>query len=201
MINYMKLIVGLGNPGKEYEHTRHNMGYDVVALFASSLGFDIDKVGFKGLYTKVKYFNEDIILLKPTTYMNLSGDSIVLLKNYFKIDKYAKICKIDIEDIIIIYDDMDTKVGNIRLKIKGSSGGHNGIKSIIANLKTEEFKRIRVGIGKPAFNIIDYVLSKPSSEEQELINKALQDAVDALKISIKESFNKAMTIYNKENKL
>ena len=114
------------------------------------------------------------------------------MKNYFKID---------IEDIIIIYDDMDTKVGNIRLKIKGSSGGHNGIKSIIANLKTEEFKRIRVGIGKPAFNIIDYVLSKPSSEEQELINKALQDAVDALKISIKESFNKAMTIYNKENKL
>ena len=192
MINYMKLIVGLGNPGKEYEHTRHNMGYDVVDLFASSLGFDIDKAGFKGLYTKVKYFNEDIILLKPTTYMNLSGDSIVLLKNYFKID---------IEDIIIIYDDMDTKVGNIRLKIKGSSGGHNGIKSIIANLKTEEFKRIRVGIGKPAFNIIDYVLSKPSSEEQELINKALQDAVDALKISIKESFNKAMTIYNKENKL
>lgn len=192
MINYMKLIVGLGNPGKEYEHTRHNMGYDVVDLFVSSLGFDIDKVGFKGLYTKVKYFNEDIILLKPTTYMNLSGDSIVLLKNYFKID---------IEDIIIIYDDMDTKVGNIRLKIKGSSGGHNGIKSIIANLKTEEFKRIRVGIGKPIFNIIDYVLSKPSSEEQELINKALQDAVDALKISIKESFNKAMTIYNKENKL
>src|SRR5574344_2376276 len=115
--------------------------------------------------------------------MNLSGDSIVLLKNYFKID---------IEDIIIIYDDMDTKVGNIRLKIKGSSGGHNGIKSIIANLKTEEFKRIRVGIGKPVFNIIDYVLSKPSSEEQELINKALQDAVDALKISIKESFNKAV---------
>ena len=192
MINYMKLIVGLGNPGKEYEHTRHNMGYDAVDLFAFSLGFDIDKVGFKGLYTKVKYFNEDIILLKPTTYMNLSGDSIVLLKNYFKID---------IEDIIIIYDDMDTKVGNIRLKIKGSSGGHNGIKSIIANLKTEEFKRIRVGIGKPAFNIIDYVLSKPSSEEQELINKALNDAVDALKISIKESFNKAMTIYNKENKL
>ena len=192
MINYMKLIVGLGNPGKEYEHTRHNMGYDVVDLFASSLCFDIDKVGFKGLYTKVKYFNEDIILLKPTTYMNLSGDSIVLLKNYFKID---------IEDIIIIYDDMDTKVGNIRLKIKGSSGGHNGIKSIIANLKTEEFKRIRVGIGKPVFNIIDYVLGKPSSEEQELINKALQDAVDALKISIKESFNKAMTIYNKENKL
>ena len=152
MINYMKLIVGLGNPGKEYEHTRHNMGYDVVDLFASSLGFDIDKVGFKGLYTKVKYFNEDIILLKPTTYMNLSGDSIVLLKNYFKID---------IEDIIIIYDDMDTKVGNIRLKIKGSSGGHNGIKSIIANLKTEEFKRIRVGIGKPVFNIIDYSFSKP----------------------------------------
>ncbi len=188
----MKLIVGLGNPGREYAHTRHNMGYDVIDAFASSLGHDIDREGFKGLYTRVKYFNEDIILLKPTTYMNLSGDSIVLLLNYFKID---------VEDMIVIYDDMDTKIGNIRLKIKGSSGGHNGIKSIINNLKTEEFKRIRVGIGKPEFNSIDFVLSKPSESEQELIDKAIKDSVDALKISIKESFNKAMTIYNKENKI
>ena len=109
--------------------------------------------------------------------------------------------KIHIADILVISDDLDLSLGNFKLRPSGSSGGHNGIKSIIANLKTEEFKRIRVGIGKPVFNIIDYVLGKPSSEEQELINKALQDAVDALKISIKESFNKAMTIYNKENKL
>lgn len=188
----MKLIVGLGNPGKEYEHTRHNMGFDVVDLFAESLGIDIDKEGFKGLYVKTKFYDEDLILLKPQTYMNLSGDSIVLLMNYFKIP---------VEDLIVIYDDMDTKVGQIKLKIKGSSGGHNGLKSIIANLKTEEFNRIKIGIGKPIYNVIDFVLTKPNKEERELIEQAKKNAVDALKISLKESFNKAMTIYNKEVKI
>ena len=96
---------------------------------------------------------------------------------------------------------MDTKVGQIKLKIKGSSGGHNGLKSAIANLKTEEFNRIKIGIGKPIYNIIDFVLTKPNKEESELIEKAKKNAVDALKISLKESFNKAMTIYNKEVKL
>ncbi len=185
----MKLIVGLGNPGKEYEHSRHNMGFDVVDMFANSLGTDIDKEGFKGLYVKTKYFDEDIIILKPQTYMNLSGDSVVLLLNYFKIA---------IEDMIVIYDDMDTKPGYIKLKLKGSSGGHNGIKSIIQNLKTEEFKRIKIGIGKPTFNNIDFVLSKPKGEEEDLIEKAKKNAVDAIKISLKESFNKAMTMYNKK---
>lgn len=188
----MKLIVGLGNPGKEYAHTRHNMGYDVVDLFAESLGLDIDKEGFKGLYTKAKYFDNDLILLKPTTYMNLSGDSIILVMNYFKIEN---------KDLIVIYDDMDTNVGNIRLKIKGSSGGHNGIKSIINNLKTEEFERIRIGIGKPKYNTIDFVLTKPLKDEEDLFIKAKEDAVKALKIALKESFNKAMTLYNGENKI
>lgn len=104
-----------------------------------------------------------MILLKPQTYMNLSGDSISLLMNYFKIS---------VEDLIVIYDDMDTKVGQIKLKIKGSSGGHNGLKSIISNLKTEEFKRIKIGIGKPPHNIIDFVLTKPNKEESELIEQA-----------------------------
>ena len=130
----MKLIVGLGNPGKEYEHSRHNMGYDVIDLFASSLGCDIDREGFKGLYTKTLYLDETIILLKPTTYMNLSGDSVRMIMEYFKID---------VDDLFVIYDDMDIMPGHIKLKIKGSSAGHNGIKSIIENIKTEEFKRIR----------------------------------------------------------
>jgi len=187
----MKLIVGLGNIGEEYKHTRHNMGFDVVDKFTDSLGLDIDKDGFKGKYVRFKYNNEDIIVLKPSTYVNLSGESVILVINYFKIP---------IEDILIIYDDMDTPVGHIKLKIKGSSGGHNGIKSIISNIGTEEFKRIKVGIGKPQYNAIDFVLTRPSKQEQEEIDEAIKNAVEAIKISIKESFNKAMTIYNTEGK-
>ncbi len=184
----MKLIVGLGNYGKEYEHTRHNMGFDVVDKFAESLGEDIDKKGFHSLYTKVKYFDEVIYLLKPLTYMNNSGIAVKEIMDYFDIS---------LEDIIVIYDDMDIKIGHIKMKFDGSSGGHNGIKSIISYLGSQNFKRIRIGIGQPTYNNIDFVLSKPSKEEQESINEAQKMAVDALKIAIKESFNKAMTIYNR----
>ena len=172
----MKLIVGLGNYGKEYEHTRHNMGFDVVDKFAESLGEDIDKKGFHSLYTKVKYFDEVIYLLKPLTYMNNSGIAVKEIMDYFDIS---------LEDIIVIYDDMDIKIGHIKMKFDGSSGGHNGIKSIISYLGSQNFKRIRIGIGQP------------TKEEQESINEAQKMAVDALKIAIKESFNKAMTIYNR----
>lgn len=184
----MKLIVGLGNYGKEYEHTRHNMGFDVVDKFAESLGEDIDKSGFHSLYKKLKYFDEDIILVKPQTYMNNSGIAVKEIKDYFKIE---------LEDIIIIYDDMDIQIGHLKLKNNGSSAGHNGIKSIIQHLGTQEFKRIRVGIGSPNYNVIDFVLTKPNKEDQELIDESQKNAVEALKISIKESFNKAMTLYNK----
>lgn len=184
----MKLIVGLGNYGKEYEHTRHNMGFDVVDKFAESLGEDIDKSGFHSLYKKLKYFDEDIILVKPQTYMNNSGITVKEIKDYFKIE---------LEDIIIVYDDMDIQIGHLKLKNNGSSAGHNGIKSIIQHLGTQEFKRIRVGIGSPNYNVIDFVLTKPNKEDQELIDESQKNAVEALKISIKESFNKAMTLYNK----
>ena len=185
----MKLIVGLGNPGRNYAHTRHNMGFDTIDKLADSWGVSIEKENFKGLYTKVKYFDEDVILLKPLTFMNLSGDSIISCMNFFKIDK---------KDLLVIYDDLDIKPGHLKLKESGSSGGHNGIKSIISNLGSEEFKRIRVGVGKPEFDsVIDYVLKKPSKEEQELIDEAQNNAVEAIKIYLKESFNKAMTLYNK----
>lgn len=185
----MKLIVGLGNPGRNYAHTRHNMGFDTIDKLADSWGVSIEKENFKGLYTKVKYFDEDVILLKPLTFMNLSGDSIISCMNFFKIDK---------KDLLVIYDDLDIKPGHLKLKESGSSGGHNGIKSIISNLGSEEFKRIRVGVGRPEFDsVIDYVLKKPSKEEQELIDEAQNNAVEAIKIYLKESFNKAMTLYNK----
>lgn len=185
----MKLIVGLGNPGRNYAHTRHNMGFDTIDKLADSWGVSIEKENFKGLYTKVKYFDEDVILLKPLTFMNLSGDSIISCMNFFKIDK---------KDLLVIYDDLDIKPGHLKLKESGSSGGHNGIKSIISNLGSEEFKRIRVGVGRPEFDsVIDYVLKKPNKEEQELIDEAQNNAVEAIKIYLKESFNKAMTLYNK----
>lgn len=187
-INDMKLIVGLGNFGKEYEHTRHNMGFDVVDKFAESIGEDINKNGFHSLYLKCKYMGEDIILLKPQTYMNNSGIAIKEIMDYFDIDA---------DDLIVVYDDMDIKVGHLKLKFEGSSGGHNGIKSIIQHIGTQIFKRIRVGIGSPTFNNIDFVLSKPSKEEKELIDEAQNNAAEALKIAIKESFNKAMSLYNK----
>lgn len=189
-MNELYLFVGLGNPGKEYEHTRHNIGFDFIDKFADSFGEDIDKNGFHGMYTKIKYFDKDIILFKPFTYMNNSGVAIKEIKDYFKID---------INNIVIIHDDMDFNPGIIRLKESGSSAGHNGIKSVINYLGTEKFKRLRIGIGKFQYNIIDYVLTKPSKEDQEKINTAYSNGIDALKLYLKESFEKAMSIYNKKD--
>ena len=184
----MKLIVGLGNPGKEYENTRHNIGFLFIDKFASSLGIKINKEKFNGLYNELLINDEKIILLKPLSYMNLSGEVVIKFKNFYKIHT---------EDILIISDDLDLETSKIKLKIKGSSGGHNGIKSIIARTGHEDFKRIKVGIGHPTFGVIDYVLNKPSKEEEIEILKAQDNAVSAIKVAIKESFNKAMTMYNK----
>ena len=186
----MKLIVGLGNPGRAYEHTRHNIGFDVLDMLATSWGFNIEANGFDAKCEKVKYVGHDLILLKPQTFMNLSGRSVRQCKNFFKIN---------LEDIIVVYDDMDIEVGHLKLKENGSSGGHNGIKSIISELGTENFKRIKVGIGRPTqnFGVVDYVLKKPSKEEESELENAKKNAVEAIKIAIKESFNKAMTMYNR----
>ena len=183
----MKLIVGLGNPGKKYEHTRHNMGFDVVDLFSELAEIDIDKEAFKGLVGRGKVFDEDVYLLKPQTYMNLSGESVREIVSYFKIPT---------EDIIVIYDDLDLEPGKIRIRLSGSSGGHKGIQNIIENLGTEEIKRIRIGIGKPTFDTIDYVLGKPLKEERPLIDDAINNAVEALKEILKHSFDSAMNKFN-----
>ena len=183
----MKLIVGLGNPGKKYEHTRHNMGFDALDLFAELAMIDVDKESFKGLVGRGKAFDEDILLLKPQTFMNLSGESVREIVSYFKID---------IKDIIVIFDDMALEPGRIRLRASGSSGGHKGMQSIIENLGTEEIKRIRIGIGEPEFDAIDYVLTKPTKDEKVLIEEAINQTVEALKTTLKNNFEVAMSKFN-----
>ena len=184
----MKLIVGLGNPGKEYAGTRHNCGFMVIDRLASKLNVDVDQNKFKGLYAKVKYHGEDIILLKPPTYMNLSGESVNAVMNFFKIDK---------DDLLVIYDDLDMPVGKLRLRKTGSAGGHNGIKNIIAHLNSQDFKRIRVGIDRHKYmNVADYVLSRFSKVESEAIEQGIENAANAVLDYLDNDFNHAMNYYN-----
>ena len=183
----MMLIVGLGNPGKKYEHTRHNMGFDVVDLFSDLAKIDVDKESFKGLLGRGKVFDHDIMVLKPQTFMNLSGESVRAVVDYFKID---------IDDVIVVFDDMSILPGKIRLRASGSSGGHKGMQNIIDHLGTEKIKRIKIGIGEPTYDTIDYVLSKPNKDEKELIDQAIENAVEALKTILKNNFDVAMNRFN-----
>ncbi len=179
----MKLIVGLGNPGSKYEHTRHNIGFDTLDLLSDALKIDINKVKFQGVFGK----GEDVILFKPSTFMNLSGIAVREIMTFFKID---------IADLVVISDDMAIQVGKIRLRMNGSSGGHKGLQNIIDNLGSDNFKRIRIGIGEPKINTIDFVLSKPSKEETSLILEAQKRAKEALLEYLKNNFDVAMSKFN-----
>lgn len=184
----MKLIVGLGNPGKEYEQTRHNAGFMVMDALADDLGVSINQVKFKGLYTKTKIKGEDVVLLKPTTYMNLSGEAVGEVMRFFKID---------VEDLLVIYDDLDLPTGKLRIRDKGSAGGHNGIKSIIQHVGTQNFKRIRVGIDKSSIiPVVDYVLGKFTSEEMVALNEGIKKAVVVAKDFPHMDFHKIMSLHN-----
>lgn len=184
----MKLIVGLGNPGKEYENTRHNCGFMVIDEVAKALAVRIDQKKYKGLYVKTKYKGEDVVLLKPQTYMNLSGESIRQCMDFFKLNN---------EDIIVIYDDLDMPTGKLRLRDKGSAGGHNGIKSTIQHLNGQDFKRIRVGIDRhPYIKVVDYVLGKFGKDEQDAITKGICLAKDAVLLYLEKDFIAAMNQYN-----
>ena len=184
----MKLIVGLGNPGKKYENTRHNMGFMAVDLLSDQAQIDADKEVFHGLMGRGKIYDQDVILFKPTTFMNLSGTAVQEVVHYFKIE---------LEDIVVIYDDMALEPGNIRLRKEGSSGGHKGMQNIIDCLSTEQIKRIRIGIGEPGENdTIDYVLSKPLKDEMPIIEEAIANAVRAVKEMLKSDFDRAMNKYN-----
>lgn len=185
----MKLVVGLGNPGKQYEKTRHNMGYMVVDALADMFSCDFDYDKFKGRYgiCKNPALPETVIFAKPETFMNLSGEFVRAMLEYYKIDT---------EDVIIIYDDMAIPQGNIRLRYAGSHGSHNGMRNVIENLKTEDIKRVRVGIGEPPFSGIDYVLGKPTGEELELANQAVEKATKAVRDALINGFTHAMNHYN-----
>lgn len=184
----MKLIVGLGNPGKEYEKTRHNAGFRFLDTYAEKKGLSFNKEKFKGLYTELNHNGEKVILLKPQKYMNLSGEVINDFMNFFKINP---------EDILIIYDDLDTEKGKIKIKYKGSSGGHNGLKNIENHLKTQEYKRIKIGISKDKDqDKIDYVIGKVPNEEYELINSVNKKAENIIDDYLNMTFDNFMNKYN-----
>jgi len=184
----MKLIVGLGNPGKEYEKTRHNAGFRFIDAYAKSQNITFNKEKFNGLYTEFNYNNEKVILLKPQKYMNLSGEVV---------KDFVKFYKINLEDILIIYDDLDTEKGKIKIKYKGSSGGHNGLKNIENHLKTQEYKRIKIGISKDKDqDKIDYVIGKVPNEEYELINSVNKKAENIIDDYLNMTFDNFMNKYN-----
>lgn len=184
----MKLIVGLGNPGKEYENTRHNIGYIFIDSLADKLGVSINKKKFNGLYTEAVINNEKVLLVKPLSYMNLSGEVV---------EKFVNFYKIDINDILIINDDLDLDVGRVRLRLKGSSGGHNGLKNIALHLKTEDFKRLKIGISNnKLIDTKDYVLGKFTKEDKEIINNLKDKIVNLLMDFVNIDFDKLMAKYN-----
>ena len=184
----MKLIVGLGNPGKEYENTRHNIGYIFIDSLADKLGVSIDKKKFNGLYTEAVINNEKVLLVKPLSYMNLSGEVV---------EKFVSFYKIDINDILIINDDLDLDVGRVRLRLRGSSGGHNGLKNIALHLKTEDFKRLKIGISNnKLIDTKDYVLGKFTKEDKEIINNLKDKIVNLLMDFVNTDFDKLMAKYN-----
>ena len=185
----MYLIIGLGNPEKEYGNTRHNMGFDTINKLAKQYNIEINKNKFQGLYQDGIIEGQKVKLVKPQTFMNLSGDSI---------REYMQFYKIDIENVIVVYDDMDIEPGTIKIRKKGNSGGHNGIKSIIENLGTNEFSRIRIGIGKPEDKDrqIDYVIGKVSEEEMLKLQEGTEKAKEALIEIIKNGIDSAMNKFN-----
>lgn len=183
----MYLIVGLGNPGKEYENTRHNVGFAVVDYLANKYNIDINRTKFKGVYGEGVIGGKKVMLLKPTTYMNLSGESIREVINFYKLDN---------EEIIIVYDDISLDLGKMRIRPKGSAGGHNGIKSIIANLGSDIFPRVKVGVGQPKNDLVSHVLGKFTKEEDKLLAKTIPAAAEAIETIIKEEVKEAMNKFN-----
>ena len=184
----MKLIVGLGNPGREYENTRHNIGFICIDHYANTNNLDSFKEKFNGAYTKFMYNNEQAILLKPLSYMNLSGTVVKKYVDYFKINP---------SDILVIHDDLDMPTGKIKLKANSSSGGHNGIKNIIQELNTQNFNHLKIGISKDnRMEVKDYVLGKFTQEEKDVLNELVKTTDNIINDYLTTNFDKLMGKYN-----
>lgn len=187
----IKLIVGLGNPGKKYSNTRHNIGFDVLDNVAKKLGITTWKERYGGLYFDTYIDMSRVIFLKPQKFINLSGDVMIEFVRFFGIA---------LDDIIVISDDLDLPLGSLKLKLKGSSGGHNGLKNIEEQLKSNEYKRIKIGISNDKeMDTKDYVLGKLSKEEKKILNPVIEKATDAVISSVKVPFVELMNKYNTKN--
>lgn len=187
----MKLIVGLGNPTKEYEGTRHNIGFMAIDALAEEYGIRVDTLKHKAMIGKGMIEGQKVILAKPVTYMNLSGEAVREITDYYKIPA---------EDVIVIFDDISLDVGMIRIRRKGSAGGHNGIKSIISHLGTMDFPRIKVGIGakREGQDLADYVLGRFSKADREILTEALKDVKKAVSHMVWDEITEAMNAFNKK---
>ena len=189
----MYLIAGLGNPTREYEKTRHNVGFEAIDILADKAGTTVTEKKHKALYGKGYIGGQKVILAKPQTYMNLSGESIREIADFYKIEP---------ENIIILCDDINLSEGQLRIRLKGSAGGHNGLKNIISHLGTQEFPRIRIGVGeKPrGMDLADYVLGRFPKEQQAVMEEAYRDAAEAACMMIEDGADAAMNHYNRKNK-
>ena len=185
----MYLIVGLGNPEEEYSKTRHNMGFNTINKISQQYNIEVKQNKFQALYGSGMIEKEKVILLKPQTYMNLSGESVKEIVKFYHIKP---------EEIIIIYDDIDTEKGNIRIRKKGGPGSHNGMKSVVENLNTTDFGRIRVGIGQPENkrDMINYVIGKVPEEEQKILQEGVNKATEAIEEILKNGIDIAMNKFN-----
>ena len=184
------LIVGLGNPGREYEKTRHNAGFRALDILADQLGAKVDKLKYQGLYTQVNYNGGKIFLLKPQTYMNLSGRSVLQLSAYFNIPP---------QRIIVMFDDISLEPGRLRVRANGSAGGHNGIKSIIQEIGSQEFPRVKIGVGAkphPNFELADWVLSTFTAPEEKALSVSLENAAKAALCIIDHGVPEAANRFN-----
>lgn len=184
----MYIIAGLGNPGKKYENTRHNMGFIAIDLLAEEFGIKVDKLKFKSLVGEGRIAGQRVLLMKPQTYMNLSGEAIREAVNFYKIEP---------EELIVIYDDIDIPTGTFRIRKKGSAGTHNGMRSVVYQIQSDQFPRIRVGIGsEKKVDLIHYVTGGVSKSEKELLEDALVKAAKSAACIVEKGIDKAMNEFN-----